>query len=266
MTLPGDFHFSQASLQDYVDCRRRFWLRYIHDVRWPAAETESELENERRVRLGEAFHRLAHQHILGLPTEALARAAAHDADLQRWWEHYLEHGPANLPGVRYPEATFSAPLGGYRLVAQYDLVAVGAGWGVIVDWKTSRRRPRRKWLAGRLQTRVYPYVLARVFAPEQVEMIYWFPDFPDEPERFVYDAAQFRADELYLTTLIAEIAALEEADFDLTERTERCGYCRYRSLCGRSAAAAPLEALENDEPAADLQPALDFDQIAEIEF
>ncbi|MCP4541151.1 MAG: PD-(D/E)XK nuclease family protein, partial [Chloroflexi bacterium] len=66
MTLPADFQFSQASLQDYVDCPRRFQLRYVLRVAWPAPEAEPVLENERYLQQGAAFHRLVHQHALGL--------------------------------------------------------------------------------------------------------------------------------------------------------------------------------------------------------
>lgn len=31
MNLPGSFHFTQSSLQDYLDCPRRFQLRYVLD-------------------------------------------------------------------------------------------------------------------------------------------------------------------------------------------------------------------------------------------
>ncbi len=34
MPLPPDFHFSQSSLQDYLDCPRRFELRYLQKVKW----------------------------------------------------------------------------------------------------------------------------------------------------------------------------------------------------------------------------------------
>ena len=38
--LPDDFHFSQGSLQDYVDCQRRFQLRYLMKLAWPAVDAE----------------------------------------------------------------------------------------------------------------------------------------------------------------------------------------------------------------------------------
>ncbi|MCP4589657.1 MAG: PD-(D/E)XK nuclease family protein, partial [bacterium] len=252
MTLANDFQFSQASLQDYEDCPRRFQLRYVQRVAWPAPEADPALENEHYLRRGAAFHRLVHQHALGLPLDRLSNAVPDD--LQPWWRNYLDHGPPNLPDDRYPEVLLSAPAGDYRLLAKYDLVAIDpARRAIIVDWKTSRKRTPHKWLAQRLQTRVYPYLLVRAgahlnagqsFAPEQVEMIYWFADFPTNPERFTYDEAQFRKDEIDLTTRIGEIAGRDDAVWPLTPHERRCNYCPYRSLCQRGVRAGPLDEIE----------------------
>ena len=300
MILPTDFQFSQGSLQDYVDCPRRFQLRYIQRLAWPAVGAEPALESERYLQQGAAFHRLVHQHMLGLSPERLSSTIT-DEDLSRWWHNYLEGGPADLPVSRYPEVVLSTPVSGHRLVAKYDLVAVGPVLTraegteqrvVIVDWKTSRRRPRRKGLAERLQTRVYPYLLVRAgshlnedrpFQPEQVEMVYWFANFPEDPERFPYDAAQYDVDGDYLASLIEEIKELAlspvlspvegppkglgDDDFPLTAQEWRCRFCPYRSLCQRGVRAGSFDEME-DEPEldGDFEIALDFEQIAEIEY
>ena len=283
MTLPTDFQFSQGSLQDYVDCPRRFHLRYVQRLAWPATDAEPPLENERYLQQGAAFHRLAHQHALGIPADRLALGRdADDVDIRRWWRNYLQSGPAGLPANRYPEVVLSAPLAGYRVLARYDLVAVHPGQrAVIVDWKTSRRRTPRERLQGRLQTRVYPYLLvqagshlntAHPVLPEQVEMVYWFSDFPADPEVFSYDRAQHAADEAYLAELIGEIAGrTTDEDFPLTADERRCRYCRYRSLCRRGKSAGLLDDDDGElagdfDPAADLDAFLDIEQIAEIEY
>jgi hypothetical protein len=166
MTLPSDFQFSQASLQDYVDCRRRFQLRYLLELAWPAIGVDPAEEQEQHSQLGELFHRLLHQHQLGIPAERLvgiARAVDEQmggSQLSVWWENYLRAGPTGLPLRRDAEVALSAPISGRRLHGKYDLIASEPGeQAVIVDWKTSRARPGRPWLAARLQTRVYRYVL-----------------------------------------------------------------------------------------------------------
>ncbi|HET91683.1 MAG TPA: PD-(D/E)XK nuclease family protein [Chloroflexi bacterium] len=280
--LPPDFQFSQASLQDYVDCPRRFQLRYVERVAWPAPQADPPLENERYLQQGAAFHRLVHQHLLGLPAEQLSRLIVGE-DLGQWWRNYLEARPPDLPPLHYPEVLLSAPVGGYRLVARYDLVAVAPGRrAVVVDWKTSRRRPRRERLAQRLQTRVYPYVLVRAGAqlndgqpltPAQVEMIYWFAPSPAHPERFVYDQDRYAQDEARLTALIEEIGGLAVGELPRTSQGRRCDYCSYRSLCERGVMAGPLAELEDEQEGEEVPEqeenwdvAFDFEQIAEIEY
>ena len=92
MTLPADFSFSQSSLQDYLDCPRRFELRYQQRLSWPAIEIEPALENERFLLRGSAFHRLVHQHQIGIPESALTPYAA-EPELSAWWQAYLAAAP-----------------------------------------------------------------------------------------------------------------------------------------------------------------------------
>jgi hypothetical protein len=88
MRLPIDFHFSQGSLQDYVDCPRRFQLRHLIRLAWPAVIAEPPLDNERFMKQGAAFHRLLQQHLLGVPCERI-ESMQMDPELRQWWENYL---------------------------------------------------------------------------------------------------------------------------------------------------------------------------------
>lgn len=277
--LPSDFQFSQRNLQDYVDCRRRFQLRYLQGLAWPAVEAEPHLEHEKRLQSGSAFHRLIQQHLLGVPPGRIT--AMVEDDLKRWWENYLGFVEGlNLAENRLVEATLTAPIASYRLVAKYDLIywhLSDHGLRVtIVDWKTSLNRPPRSWLADRLQTRIYPYLLVKAGAPfvrgeqlraEGVEMLYWFAEHPHEPERFAYDTQGYKLDHEYLTALIGEIEGLTEDEFTLTDDKTKCNYCTYRSLCNRGIGAGTFEGLEIDQDTGSEDDfSLDFDHIAEIEF
>ena len=237
MSLPTAFQFSATSLQDYVDCPRRFQLRYLLQVSWPAPEVEPIDERERRGQLARDFHQLVHQHLLGLPAELLS-SSVHDPDLERWWRAYLADAPKFSTGSVHVEVGLSTVLAGYRLMAQYDAIFVQAraslgdaearGSGsksapplLIVDWKTYRQRPPRSWLKKRLQTRVYPLVLVHTgttlfngfpsesekatVSPDNIEMRYWLAEYPQDGESFLYNAGTYQADLDYLSALITEI-------------------------------------------------------------
>ena len=311
MSLPKTFHFSATSLQDYVDCARRFQLRYLLQVAWPAPRAEPIGEQERHGQLARDFHRLVHQHLLGLPVDNLS-ASIHDPDLERWWQAYLAYVPTFSSAQVIPEIGLSTPLSGYRVMAQYDAIVVGhrrsvgqetskgmvsEGWSSlrIVDWKTYHQRPPRDWLVQRLQSRVYPVILVEAGAslidqarvqPDDVEMCYWFTEYPHAPETFQYGPVTYETDLEYLSTLIAEIderiqgtmhgsepaaALAAEEVWPLTGDLRHCRFCNYRSLCGRGDVAAPFadyvgDAFHNhgtsDET--DLGFDLDWGQVQEI--
>jgi CRISPR/Cas system-associated exonuclease Cas4 (RecB family) len=272
--IPAQFTFSQTSLQDYADCPRRFQLRYLDRLLYPAAESEPALENERRQKEGQDFHRLAQQYLVGIPPEKLARLA-NTSDLQRWWDNFVAFSQENLTSLTslYPEMTLSAPLGEFRLVAKYDLIAAGEnGKFVIYDWKTYRTRPRNEWLSARWQTRVYRALLVaagsylnggRPIVPERCEMVYWFANFPDDPARFPYDESQYKRDWDALVKLTDEIRTA--SSYPLTDDRQMCAYCTYRSYCDRGIQAGSLDALEAEMEAESLFD-VNFEQIGEIEF
>jgi hypothetical protein len=268
--LPPGFAFSQSSLQDYTDCPRRFQLRYIEKLQWPAVETEPALENERRQLEGQQFHRLVQQHLLGVPENQLARLAS-TPNLHRWWENYLGHEIQLNGYTLFTEITLSAPLGSqYRLLAKYDLIAIHPGQeAVIYDWKTYTKRPRDERMAIRWQTRVYRTLLVQAgahlnggipMAPEQVNMVYWYADYPTEPARFPYTTAQFKRDQDALGNLAKEIAAA--SDFQKTDDEHKCAYCVYRSYCERGIGAGAGDDHEAELTEADVN----LEQIQEISF
>jgi CRISPR/Cas system-associated exonuclease Cas4 (RecB family) len=271
--LNSSFAFSQSSLQDYFDCPRRFQLRYIERLTWPAIETEPVMENERRQQEGQLFHRMVQQRLVGLPVEKLTRQAT-SPDLSRWWQNYLGY-QFELDGfAKYTELALAAPIGTQRLLAKYDLVAILPGQkAIIFDWKTYHKRPKDEWMAVRMQTRVYRALLVQAgtylnggtpILPGQVEMVYWYADFPSEPTRFPYNVAQYKRDWDALTGIIKEISALRT--FPLTEDEKKCAYCPYRSYCNRGGKAGALEDAEAEMETAAGEFNLNFEQIAEIEF
>jgi CRISPR/Cas system-associated exonuclease Cas4 (RecB family) len=264
---------SQSSLQDYMDCARRFKLRYLDRLSYPAVETEPALENEKHLQEGEYFHRLVQQHLIGIPADQVAKLA-NRPNLQRWWENFQSFSQTNLASLTncLPEVTLSAPLGSYRLLAKYDLIAIENDKVLIYDWKTYRKRPRNEWLSARMQTRVYRALLVKAgahlndgkpFEPEQIEMIYWFADFPAEPAHLPYTSAQFQRDWDMLQKLSEEIASA--SDYPLTDDLQKCAYCTYRSYCERGVRAGDLDQAEAEMEADSLFD-VDFEQIGEIAF
>ena len=248
--------YSAHSLQAYVDCARRFELSYLEELKWPAVESEPLLQSERHMTDGRRFHEMVHRDTLGIPVPV--PDGGKDPDISRWWNNYMVQRPADIAGKRFAEKTLVGTIGSSTLVATCDLIVISdasAAGGVprrarIFDWKTWRRRHTRPWLADRLQTRIYPYLLVQSGAAltngepltaDEIEMVYWYSDFPANPEVFAYNETQFREDEAYLGGLIDEILSREAGTFDLTTEEKQCMYCVYRSFCDRGGVAGYLE-------------------------
>jgi hypothetical protein len=268
MQLPERFAFSQHNLQDYVDCPRRFNLRYLLRQEWPAIESQPVQEQERLIELGQRFHLLIQQYFAGLPIAAL-EASIDEPELLTWWQAILALDLQALPGIKKSEIQYTIPFAESRLLAKYDLIIENPAENsyIIYDWKTSQHPPQEKWLTGRLQTRVYPFLFSTLrasqagFAPEQLTMVYWYPASPGTPVQLSYSQRQYTADEQYLKQLIHEIRALDESGFPLTEDVRKCKFCRYRSLCNRGTLAGNFQ--DQDSTMEDLDAAfnLDFNQL-----
>lgn len=279
MNLGPHFDFTQSKLQDYLDCPYRFYLRYILNLKWPALLVDDAAEFEQRGQTGARFHRLIQQYLLGVPQHRLDELAAADLnpEVDTWWQNFLGNVPSWLKGQKFVERILTASLDGQRLLAKFDLILrKDAGDWVIFDWKTSQNLPRKDWLADRIQTRLYRWILSRTgndlvagddIKPEQISMHYWFATHPERPIELLYNQKIYLEDTSFFENLIHEILNKDKNEFKRTLDLKKCRYCVYRSHCNRGVQAGDLSAYEDfaQEPE-DYKLEIDFDQIAEIQF
>ena len=271
MQLPENFSFNQQNLQDYVDCTRRFYLRHIQKLEWPAIESEPVREQESLLQLGQQFHLMVQQNFAGVPAEAITDSTG-DPELLFWWQEFNALKINYLPGLKYCEVLYSVPFASYRLVAKFDLLIIEAEKkATIYDWKTSQHPPKRTTLQSRLQTKVYPLVLSLVSASskvmsaidaEKIQMIYWYPDPLISPIQFDYSNSQMQEDSSYIAGLINEISNRPIDSFEKTSQESRCKFCRYRSLCERGLQAGDISKSEESIDTNDTIFDIDFDQIS----
>ncbi len=272
MSIDANFTFSQSALQDFVDCQRRFELKYVQKLRWPALQTEPALAFEHLTEMGVQFHRLVEQSLLGLPNALITKQIA-DPLLQRWWDAWAQQHPQLQAAQQFVEVELATQVAGHTLTAKYDLVSITPdGKITIYDWKTSENRPKDATLQQRLQTRIYPFVMTQAgqtltgakVDPNQIEMIYWYPNVPEQPAHFRYDATKLSADVAYIEDLIKQVLQRNAGQFGLTTDEKRCKFCQYRSLCDRGIKAGNLAELEADLDDDTFD--VDLDSITAIDF
>lgn len=271
MELPDKFRFSQNNLQDFSDCPRRFELKYILKQQWPAVVSEPILEFEQHQQLGRSFHILIQRHLAGIPAQVLEKTLS-DPLLYSWWKNYLIF-IEQFKGLQcQAEVTRTIPFAGYHLTATFDCLVMDAHDGItILDWKTSRFKTPAKTLANRIQSQVYPYICYEThkdkLKAENISLVYWFPEFPDDPVRFTYSSERHSEAEILLHELVNSITRSEPDAFPLTNNEKSCQYCVYRSLCNRGIKAGSLtEAASTQTELASQLDNLDFNSIEEIQF
>ncbi|HOB34524.1 MAG: PD-(D/E)XK nuclease family protein [Firmicutes bacterium] len=243
--------FSQASLSAWLTCPLKFKYRYIDGLYWPMAAGS---EAGQHIEQGRKFHLLA-QYYFG---SGNTQAPDDEPLLRQWLQRLAEFLP--LTGARQflPEYELRSVRDGIRLLAKFDLLACDERAITVYDWKTDAKPPAPA-LAGAVQTRVYLYLLSQAghFArrPEDLQMVYWNPRFPDQPLAVGYSREKQQADWAWLRELIAQIRSASA--FPATSDEMNCRHCEYRPVChGQSLEEAAPNGLDWEE--------VNWDEIEEI--
>ncbi len=276
MPLADNFVFSSNNLQDYLDCPRRFELKYLLKQSWPAVSSQPILEMEQRILQGNRFHLLAQQYLSGMAGSILKKAID-DPQLETWFDRFQVHIDPYLNYHFFCEFSVVMPFDRFRLIAVFDFIAMIDTEKIwIADWKTSSKLPKRENFLQHIQSILYPFFAYEVrssifpqasqFIHNDLSMEYWFPEFPDNTISFDHSGETHTKSRELLVNLIAEISNKEPGDFNKTSNEKRCMYCQYRSLCERGIQAGSSEEDENEIDSSLLEDDLDFDQIGEIAF
>lgn len=276
MPLSKNFIFSANNLQDYVDCPRRFELKYILKQNWPAITSQPVLEMENKIQMGNRFHQLANQYLTGISGDVLENSID-DPELKLWFNRFQKYIKSSLNFPHFSEFTVFLSFEGFRLIAIFDFISLTDIHKMMIgDWKTSSRLPNKEFYFQSIQSYLYPFIAyetrvnlfpqASTLQPEDLFMEYWFPGFPENTITREYSTTSHTSSRELISSLISEIAQKELGTFEKTPNDKRCVYCQYRSLCERGIQAGKLEDAEDDSESDSRFDSLDFDQIEEIAF
>ncbi len=279
MTKPAtsSLHLNQSAFQDFLDCPRRFELRFLNETSWPAAQGSPLLKFERLTEIGNRFHQLCQQFFIGIDKELLSSSIT-DPMLRDLWDSFLPYGRSIQSNPSISEQILRIPFGVHFLDAKFDLIVQLPNDSLlIIDWKTAATKPSRTTLANRVQTYLYPYILHHAGGDlfpnslnnsSSITMQYYYPLSSNPEEIFTYSDEEEKRTQQKITALIDQIEEKMErpSHFPLTEEQKCCNYCLYRSYCERGFDTSPLPlGLELEEE--DLTNVhFDFDLIKEIDY
>ncbi|MDD2522206.1 MAG: PD-(D/E)XK nuclease family protein [Anaerolineaceae bacterium] len=250
--ISPDFTFSQSNLQTFDYCRRRFYLRYVKKLIWPAQLVSDQQYIQDR-EAGVRFHRLVHQHFLGFEASLLRKIADGDPDIRvaTWFETFLASPMATLQGKLEPEALFTTKIAGHPLSAKVDLLQIDGENISIYDWKTSRHLPKLSTLQKQTQSKVYPLVISRAlnlgqpgYETARLRMIYWEANFPGQTIEIPSYQNDWKKYQLEIAASIELILSLRREEFVATPDEKKCAWCEYRSYCQREKIAVDSKDIE----------------------
>ena len=276
MPLGNNFLFSANNLQDFIDCPRRFELKYILKQNWPAVTSQPVLEMENKIQMGNSFHQLVHQYLSGISGNLLDNSI-NDPELLKWFIKFQEYINKYLHFPYFSEFSVFLPFEGFRLIAVFDFITLTNDNKIMLgDWKTTSRLPKRELLFQSIQSYLYPFLAyetrqhiftqAGSLRQQDSYMEYWFPGFPENSITREYSDTSHATSRELLSSLISEIVHKESGAFEKTSNDKRCVFCQYSSLCERGIQAGRHKDSENEPESDSLINCLDFDQIEEIAF
>jgi len=244
--LSHNFVFSQSNMQTYLNCRYKFYLRYIQKLAWPAQATIEDFRFEEDQQAGIRFHQLLHQYFIGFNPELLTQMAKNDPDnrVSGWFQTFLNSPYTRLQGKIESEKNVSTCIDDKNYVVKFDLLQLDDGQYTIYDWKTSNKVPRRERLINNIQTRLYPVVLSEAYQTNQtIHLVIWEINSPEVPFVFSISQQDLNRNRRYFEELTDEIVSLEKPNFFKTSNIRQCKICEYRSHCDRGIMPATLEDL-----------------------
>ena len=227
---------TQTQISAFERCPRFYYLKSVRRLVWPV-ETGKPL----RISEGEDFHLLIRQIILGFSPENLI-VPGNDEKVKRWLDIFLQENPLKLMGSVTAEKEVSLSFAEVLWLGKFDALAIDEDRITIFDWKTGAVQPDRNHFLSTPQTRLYRF-LARSCAArllgsgphlipaDNIEMVYWFPEHPDQTIRLPYSEEEYQQDMTYLRTRAAEMSSDKEEAYPRTGKARQCEACVYRTYC-----------------------------------
>ena len=246
---PYDFSsqpLSASALRAFLDCRRKFYFRYIRKLHEFEIPKDADDERETGILLHDALHAVYRTHRHYDDRDTLMRALQRELYLRsedrptlrfvidRWLETLAPFVTQEIRRfaegyrVHSTEQTYSTPFGHLTLTGNIDRIDIRGDAYYILDYKSGKiPQTSRKGLEKESDFQLQFYYLITRSLGNVEEALY-------------YDlrSGELVADALFdekLDLLYTHLASLDakEYDFTMTEDRKKCQYCPYQKICNR---------------------------------
>ncbi|MCF6201818.1 MAG: PD-(D/E)XK nuclease family protein, partial [Hydrogenimonas sp.] len=228
-----------TKIKDYLTCRRRFYYRYLLDIREKEREREDtgsliHASLEEAVKAKDKFAS-ADEYFNFLMDNLFKRATGVIKKLEisvEWEERLkrfceLDFGSLSLMSQPVVEGWCSAEFEGFTLSAKIDRVDLYERRVRAIDYKTSKNLKRVIEDENDFQLLFYLLWAESVYPEKEVDTLYW--DLHEAKEVPV-DAAPKRE---RLKEILRSLSSLDRLSYPKTEDEKECRYCDYKIACGR---------------------------------
>lgn len=227
-------------LKDFLTCRRRFYYRYLLEIRKPEREEEPNMgslihaaleaaavSKERFASHGEYFS-FVMDRLYKRVSKAMMRL-----EISIEWEERLkrfcELDFENLTSMAHPvvEDWCEAGFGGFTLSAKIDRVDLSQGVVRAIDYKTSKKVEKTVEDENDFQLLFYRLWAESAYPDKRVETLYW--DLYKGVEIPVDTSERIER----LKEVLNDLATAQKICFEKTDDESACGYCDFKTACGR---------------------------------
>lgn len=227
---------TQTQIMAYERCKRAYFLKYVRELAWPVEKTARQ-----EMQRGADFHLLVRQLIMGFP-EASLLFPADNGKIREWVRSFCMSRPLEGYEQVFPEKEVTSLFADVMWLGKFDALAIRDDRITVYDWKTTGHRGDVSSYAASPQTRLYRF-LAMTCAPrllgsglhgipaENIEMVYWFPEHPEDAVRLPYSEQAYQEDMTWLHMKAREMCSDNEADYPCTEKVRGCRFCDYEAYC-----------------------------------
>ena len=139
-----------------------------------------------------------------------------------------------------------------------DVLAVEKEKCTIFDWKTTKKPSTMDDYAKSPQTRLYLFILRHCIArflslkpdgvqPNQIDMVYWFPNAENQQITLHYSEEQYQSDAVWLKEMAKLLSVDDPMKYPETTNLKQCLTCRYFSFCRKEAYPSTEDEFPDDD-------------------